>query len=1180
MKKKIVAQVEFIKSIGAFDEQYYLTQFDESSLPEVDLVQHYLETGFRESKDPSIWFDTSYYLSENDDVAKVGINPLLHYLQYGIVEKRKPTNSISLALLSSLDEVEYTAEKLEILNKHQLLLKSLPNNNSKVSLGVKDEFITLVHAVDQKIAKNPYFDAEWYGNTYGVPVEKSWEHFCELGTLLYLAPCKQLLAVKGKMKEFNQEEWFTALMKLPHRLNLIDYNELNDIQKCYEVYVSGLFDKEWYINHYPDLRDSVDALMHFSIFGVYENHSPNELFNQEWYKENYSLIDSQIPLVHYLKNWRNQAFNPSLQFDVNKYLLAYKDVAKEGVEPLAHYIKIGRSEGRVSFSSVGGRTDKINLFSESPLFIAEWYNAVNEDLRDMGLDTVKHYSTFGEKEGRKPNPYFNPIWYKKQYSLDDEQSPLFHYLMEGFSEGNATSPEFDSKAYLNHYDLQNIEISALEHFLTIGRKQGFKPIAFTGDANQTLKKDKTAKLVDNPALRSFLDTIEKPLNPTSQEFYSNRLNIHWVIPDFAKGAGGHMTIFRTIRWLEIFGHTCTIWIYNPSMNQSGVEGYETIVKHFQQIKAEVKIVENGFDQAEGDAIFATDWGSMNYVTSASNFKRRFYFVQDYEPEFYAMGSLKLAALQSYNHDVDCICASPWLSQLMQTKHNLWATPFHLAYDKEIYNQDNITRQNSNEVFKIAFYARHFTERRAVELGLLALEQLGKWGLPIEVHTFGAPLKTNSAPFKLVDHGVVSPNQLAEFYKDCDLGIVFSATNYSLIPQEMMACGIPVCELDTESTRAIFNEDIVKFLNPNPRIMAEQIKSLLFKYEELNAMAERATEWVNQFSWEKSARIVEQGILERLAKKGFKSVEYEVSPSEIKASVIIPTYNGGEPFKHVLDALMKQRAPWPYEVVIVDSGSKDGTIEYIHNYPEVKLLHIDSKDFQHGRTRNYAIEHTRGEFVAVLTHDALPADEFWLYNIVSLLEHYPDAAGAFGRHFAYNDADPYTKKDLIDHFNGFDNFPINLSKYTDEEKYNSEDRGWRQVLHFYSDNNSCMRKSVWEKIPYPEVPFGEDQAWAKLVTDAGYEKLYSKAATVYHSHDFDYEETRKRASEEAEFFASYFGYEMVNENTVNDTISDLNQRDRQYGESVGWDEATIENRMQINEARILGFIDGQKSVFKG
>ncbi|MGY8856296.1 MAG: rhamnosyltransferase WsaF family glycosyltransferase [Pseudomonadales bacterium] len=1178
MKKQILKQVEFVKSTGAFDEGFYLSQFNENNQPEGDLIEQYFVSGRYEGKSPCVWFDTKFYLAEYKDVSETGINPFFHYLKNGVIEKRQPISSIFMTLIDAIAEKDIP-EKVKILDKHQLLLENIADSNLNMLPKVKRDFITAIDA-DYKELVNPYFDPEWYGEFYGVPAEKSWQHFCKLGESLYLAPCRQLLTAIDKIKAFNKKEgWFSIFVKLPHRLDLIDYSTLNDIQKCYEIYNSGLFDKDWYASTYQDLDDSVNMLMHFSIFGIYEGRNPNEFFDQKWYKETYSLADSQIPLVHYIKFWKKRTFNPSLLFDVDMYLSTHVDVARKDIEPLSHYIEIGRQEGREVIASNKRNVNKIKIFDDSSLFINEWYNAVHEDLRDMGVNTIEHYTAFGEKEGRKPNPYFSPVWYKKQYLLDDNESPLLHYLQVGYKEGYATSPDFDSKAYLKNYDLKDIEVSALEHFLTIGRKQGYKAIAFAGETNQMLKQDKAAQLVDNPALRSFLDTVDKPLTPASKEFYSNKLNIHWVIPDFAKGAGGHMTIFRTIRWLEIFGHTCTIWIYNPSINQSGSEGYETIVKHFQQVKAQVNVIENGFDDSEGDAIIATDWGSMNYVMSASSFKRRFYFVQDYEPEFYAMGSLKLAALQSYNHDVDCICASPWLSQLMQTKHNLWATPFHLAYDKETYNQDNITRQNSNEVFKIAFYARHFTERRAVELGLLALEQLGKWGLPIEVHTFGAPLKTNSAPFKLVDHGVVSPSQLAEFYKDCDLGIVFSATNYSLIPQEMMACGIPVCELDTDSTRAIFNEDIVKFLSPNPRIMAEQIRSLLFKYDELNAMAERAIEWVNQFSWEKSAKIVEQGILERLAEKGFEPLEYEILPTDIKASVIIPTYNGGEPFKHVLDALMKQRAPWNYEVVIIDSGSKDGTIEYIQNYPEVKLLHVDSRDFQHGRTRNVAIEHTQGDFVAVLTHDALPADEFWLYNIVSLLEHYPDAAGAFGRHFAYDDADRYTKKDLIDHFSGFDALPINLSKYTDEVKYNSEDKSWRQVLHFYSDNNSCMRKSVWEKLPYPEVPFGEDQAWAKLVTDAGYEKLYSKAATVYHSHDFDYEETRKRASEEAEFFASYFGYEMVNENTVNDTISDLNQRDRQYGESVGWDEATIENRMQINEAKILGFLDGQNSVFK-
>lgn len=85
----MVAQVEFIKSIGAFDEQYYLTQFDESSLPEVDLVQHYLETGFRESKDPSIWFSTSFYLNKYEDFKEAGVNPFFHYLKWGFLENRQ-----------------------------------------------------------------------------------------------------------------------------------------------------------------------------------------------------------------------------------------------------------------------------------------------------------------------------------------------------------------------------------------------------------------------------------------------------------------------------------------------------------------------------------------------------------------------------------------------------------------------------------------------------------------------------------------------------------------------------------------------------------------------------------------------------------------------------------------------------------------------------------------------------------------------------------------------------------------------------------------------------------------------------------------------------------------------------------------------------------------------------------
>ena len=59
-----------------------------------------------------------------------------------------------------------------------------------------------------------------------------------------------------------------------------------------------------------------------------------------------------------------------------------------------------------------------------------------------------------------------------------------------------------------------------------------------------------------------------------------------------------------------------------------------------------------------------------------------------------------------------------------------------------------------------------------------------------------------------------------------IGICFSATNYSLVPQEMMACGLPVIEIEGESTRAVFPEDVVTLTGPHPCAIADSIEALL------------------------------------------------------------------------------------------------------------------------------------------------------------------------------------------------------------------------------------------------------------------------------------------------------------------------------------------------------------------
>ncbi|MBD8894267.1 glycosyltransferase family 2 protein [Roseibium litorale] len=242
------------------------------------------------------------------------------------------------------------------------------------------------------------------------------------------------------------------------------------------------------------------------------------------------------------------------------------------------------------------------------------------------------------------------------------------------------------------------------------------------------------------------------------------------------------------------------------------------------------------------------------------------------------------------------------------------------------------------------------------------------------------------------------------------------------------------------------------------------------------------------------------------------------------AVVIPTKNAMPGLKPVLQAVLAQEAPWPFEVIVIDSGSRDGTAEYVRGLSGVRLIEIPPESFGHGRTRNLGVEAADAQYVAFLTHDARPADPHWLANLVAAAEQDSGIAGVFGRHIAYDTASPFTRNDLDRHFEGFLAHPLVVHRDLDPQKYEN-DIGWRQFLHFYSDNNSLLRKSVWEKIPYPDVEFAEDQLWARAVIEAGYAKAYAPEAAVYHSHDYSPLEQLRRAFDESRNFKKYFGYEL-------------------------------------------------------
>lgn len=871
-------------------------------------------------------------------------------------------------------------------------------------------------------------------------------------------------------------------------------------------------------------------------------------FDAVFYKANYPDIAAGNidPLDHYIGFGWKEGRDPAPWFSTSSYLSANPDVAKSGMNPLYHFVRFGRAEGRVivpSLKTKDSQRDVIGTIRKD--FDENYYLATYPDIAAGGINPVEHYAIHGWQEGRDPAPWFS------------------------------------TKGYLDiHHDIRHQGINPFYHYVKYGRAErrtiipARHPIEVPFDPN--------AVVVSHPALQDLLRYPERKAKVANKSYDPRHLDIHWVIPDFSPGGGGHMTIFRMVRFLELFGHKCTVWINRDHLHPGGNGAYDEIVKHYQPIRGEVRVVSPALFEQAGDAIFATDWQTVWPVTHCTGFKEKFYFVQDYEPMFHARGSESVAAELTYSRDIACICASPWLKKLMQTRHKRWARSFWLSYNPDVYRRK--PRAKANKVPRIAVYYRASTPRRLVEFSMLALSELARRNVKFHIDLYGWPASPTALPFPATNHGVLNEEGLASLYNATDIGICFSGTNYSLVPQEMMACGLPVVEFDNESTRAIFPKNVVAFAGPEPAAIADTLERLIKSPEARARQAEAALKWVGQFSWEQSARDVESAVKEKLGHNGWKAIEPRPSKPNgkgkapaivtepVKASVIIPTFNAGEAFKEVIARVRSQRLPWKHEIVVIDSSSTDGTPDFCKAQKDIVFDQIPQKEFNHGRTRNRAISLCRGEYVAVLTQDALPTDDFWLYNFIILMDHYPNAAGAFGKHLAWPNASPFVRRELEGHFAGFDKHPLAVSMNTNRALWDKGDVGWRQFLFFYSDNNSCMRRSVWEKLPYPEAVYGEDQLWARAIVEAGYDKLYSPKSVVYHSHDYNYEETVERAVIEARYFRDCFNVRVLNEDPEKAAAA-LSRFDVAWAHGKGIGEDQIQLRQKLNHARMIGYARG-------
>lgn len=240
------------------------------------------------------------------------------------------------------------------------------------------------------------------------------------------------------------------------------------------------------------------------------------------------------------------------------------------------------------------------------------------------------------------------------------------------------------------------------------------------------------------------------------------------------------------------------------------------------------------------------------------------------------------------------------------------------------------------------------------------------------------------------------------------------------------------------------------------------------------------------------------------------------------SILIPTKNGGTTFERVLKQIRLQEFAETMEIVVIDSGSIDETIPCAKAYG-AKVIEIPADHFNHGSTRNYGIANTTGEFVVLLTQDAVPGNVYFLQEMTKTMREH-NAAGAYARQIPRVDASLLVKRNLKTWISGTGQIRINhISKANDF--FACHPTG--QHLHCVFENvASIIRREVWEKIPFPDTPFGEDLEWGFRALCNGYTIVYEPMAIVEHSHERPPDYTYKRT-----FIDHYRLYELFGMRTI-------------------------------------------------
>jgi glycosyltransferase involved in cell wall biosynthesis len=220
---------------------------------------------------------------------------------------------------------------------------------------------------------------------------------------------------------------------------------------------------------------------------------------------------------------------------------------------------------------------------------------------------------------------------------------------------------------------------------------------------------------------------------------------------------------------------------------------------------------------------------------------------------------------------------------------------------------------------------------------------------------------------------------------------------------------------------------------------------------------------------------------------------------MKCSIVIRAYNESKHLGRLLQGIGSQRLK-DVEVIVVDSGSTDATVQIAESYG-ARLLHVRADEFTFGRSLNLGIEAATSELIVIASAHVFPVYPDWLERLLSPFDA-ARVAVVYGKQRG-SERSRYSERRIFHQW-----FPdIDISS---------------QPSPFCNNANAAIRRSLWQRHPYDETLTGlEDIAWAKWAQSQGKDVVYAAHAEVVHVHEETPEGVYDRYRREAMAFKRIF-----------------------------------------------------------